>query len=523
MTPESRCVAVYADQELHAPHLRFADEAYALGGTQPADTYLAIGKMIEVARKSGADAVHPGYGFLAENADFAEAVDGGRTDLDRSAGQGDPRPGRQDRGPAAGGARSAHLWCPACGQPANDVSDIRSFAADHGFPLLIKAAFGGGGRGMKVVRGPSELDQEYESAVRESTAAFGRGECFVERYLENARHLETQCLADRNGRVVVLSTRDCSLQRRNQKLIEEAPAPFLTADQVDRLYGASKAILAEAGYVNAGTCEFLLAPDGTLSFNEVNTRLQVEHPVTELVTGIDVVQEQLRIAAGGLIDYDDPAIVGHAIEFRVNGEDPAAGFLPSPGRLQRVAGPVRARRAMGRSLRGRAMNFPPNSTPCSASWSSTDAIGARRSPTLVVPSPSSGVDGIATVLPMDRLVVEHPDFVSEPFRVHTHWIETVLAGDLDGLPPFVDHSESEPLGRRRRLTVEVDGRRAEVTLPEDFANFGGSGPPAAAAQASPGAPRHPRWDDRCRDQPHAGKGGQGEGGRWGPASTEERR
>jgi len=343
---------------------------------------------------------------------------------------------------------------------------------------------------MKVVRDAEQLDQEYESAVRESTAAFGRGECFVERYLENARHLETQCLADREGRVAVLSTRDCSLQRRNQKLVEEAPAPFLTAEQVDRLYGASKAILAEAGYVNAGTCEFLLAPDGTLSFNEVNTRLQVEHPVTEMVTGIDVVQEQLRIAAGGLIDYEDPAIVGHAIEFRVNGEDPAAGFLPSPGRLQRWRVPS------GPGVRWDGAYEEGDELPAEFDSLLGKLVvhGRDRHQALSYARRALSEfrsEGIATVLPMDRLVVEHPDFVSEPFRVHTHWIETVLAGALDALPPFVDHSESEPVGRRRRLTVEVDGRRAEVTLPEDFANFGGPDlppPPARHRQEHLGLP-----------------------------------
>jgi len=475
------CVAVYADQELDAPHVRYADEAYALGGTQPAETYLAVGKLIAAARQSGADAVHPGYGFLAENADFAEAVE--------QAGLvwiGPPAKAIRDLGDKTVARRLAAAvgapLVPGLADPATDVSEIRSFAAEYGFPLLIKAAFGGGGRGMKVVRGPEDLEQAYESAVRESTAAFGRGECFVERYLENARHLETQCLADRNGHVAVLSTRDCSLQRRNQKLIEEAPAPFLTDEEIDRLYGASKAILAEAGYVNAGTCEFLLAPDGTISFNEVNTRLQVEHPVTELVTGVDVVQEQLRIASGGLIGYEDPVIVGHAIEFRVNGEDPAADFLPSPGRLRRwrvPSGPgVRWDGAYEEgdelpaefdSLLGKLVVYGHDRRQALAY--ARRALAEFRS------------DGIATVLPMDRLVVEHPDFVSEPFRVHTRWIESVLADSLDALPPFVDHAEPEPEGNRRRLTVEVDGRRVEVTLPEAFGNFG--------APALPPPPRHP--------------------------------
>ena len=478
-----RCVAVYADQELNAPHVRYADESYALGGTQPADTYLDVGKLLDVARRSGAGAVHPGYGFLAENADFAEAVE--------AAGLvwiGPPAQAIRDLGDKTVARRLAAKvgapLVPGLAEPAADVSEIHSFAADHGFPLLIKAAFGGGGRGMKVVRGPDDVDQAYESAVRESTAAFGRGECFVERYLEDARHLETQCLADRTGRVAVLSTRDCSLQRRNQKLVEEAPAPFLTDAQVARIYDASKAILAGAGYVNAGTCEFLLAPDGTISFNEVNTRLQVEHPVTELVTGIDVVQEQLRIASGGLIDYEDPPVTGHAIEFRINGEDPAADFLPSPGRLRRWRAPS------GPGVRWDGAYEEGDDLPAEFDSLLGKLIvhGRDRRQALAYARRALAefrCDGIATVLPMDRIVVQHPDFVSEPFRVHTRWIESVLAPALDLLPPFLDHDEAEPAVARRRLTVEVDGRRMDVTLPETFAPFGGPAPP-------PPPPRHPR-------------------------------
>ncbi|MGA2836597.1 MAG: biotin carboxylase N-terminal domain-containing protein [Acidimicrobiales bacterium] len=479
------CVAVYADQELDAPHVHYADEAFALGGTQPSETYLAVDKLIDVARRSGADAVHPGYGFLAERAEFAEAVEG--------AGLvwiGPPPRAIRDLGDKTVARRLAAAvgapLVPGLAEPAADVSDIRSFADEHGFPLLIKAAFGGGGRGMKVVRGPDDLDQAYESAVRESTVAFGRGECFVERYLENARHLETQCLADRNGRVVVLSTRDCSLQRRNQKLVEEAPAPFLTGEQVGRLYDASKAILAEAGYVNAGTCEFLLAPDGTISFNEVNTRLQVEHPVTELVTGVDVVQEQLRIASGGLIDYEDPVVTGHAIEFRVNGEDPASGFLPSPGRLRRWRVPS------GPGVRWDGAYEEGDDLPAEfdSLLGKLIVYGRDRHQALAYARRALSefrCDGIATVLPMDRLVVEHPDFVAEPFRVHTHWIETVLADSLDALPPFADHAEPGAVGARRRLLVEVDGRRVEVTLPGDFGDVGGPALP-------PPPTRHRRAD-----------------------------
>ena len=458
--------------------------------SRPIPTWRA--KLIDVALRSGADAVHPGYGFLAENADFAEAViEAGLAWI------GPPAQAIRDLGDKTVARRLAAAvgapLVPGLAEPAHDVSEIRSFAAEHGFPLLIKAAFGGGGRGMKVVRGPDELDQAYESAVRESTAAFGRGECFVERYLEHARHLETQCLADRNGHVAVLSTRDCSLQRRNQKLIEEAPAPFLTDEQVDRLYDASKAILAEAGYVNAGTCEFLLAPDGTISFNEVNTRLQVEHPVTELVTGVDVVQEQLRIASGGLIDYEDPAIVGHAIEFRVNGEDPAADFLPSPGRLRRwrvPSGPgVRWDGAYEEgdelpaefdSLLGKLVVYGPT--------------GVKLWPTPGVPWPSSGSTASP---PCSR-------WTGSSSITPTSWRSRFGCTPAGSRPSWPTPSKPSPLPRplrtrtdgRRRLTVEVDGRRVEVTLPEALA-ISGPRPPTATAPTSPAALR------RAPERPHA--------------------
>ncbi len=456
-------VAVYADQELDAPHVRRADEAYALGGTSPAETYLAIDKLVSTAVRSGADAVHPGYGFLAESASFAEAVTGaGLTWI------GPPAKAIRDLGDKTIARRLAARvgapLVPGLDEPAGDASDLHAFADEHGYPLLIKAAFGGGGRGMKVVRGPDEVDEAFEAAVRESTAAFGRGECFVERYLEQARHLETQCLADGSGTVVVLSTRDCTLQRRNQKLVEEAPAPFLADEQVRRLYDASKAILAEAGYVNAGTCEFLLAPDGTLTFNEVNTRLQVEHPVTELVTGFDVVVEQLRIADGGRIDYPDPPVTGHAMEFRINGEDPASGFLPSPGRIDRwrvPSGP--GVRWDGAFEEGDELPAEFDSLLGKLVVVDRDRVGAIARARRALAEFEVG--GVATVLPMDRLVVDHPDFTDEPFRVHTHWIETVLAPDLDALPAAVTTAGIATHPPREHLVVEVDGRRVEVTVP----------------------------------------------------------
>jgi acetyl-CoA/propionyl-CoA carboxylase biotin carboxyl carrier protein len=470
-------VAVYADQDREALHARLADEAFALDGRTPAQTYLAVDKVIAVASRAGADAVHPGYGFLAENAGFAEAViDAGMTWIgpppQAIRDLGDKTVARQ-MAAAVGAPLAAGL-----SHPVLDVSEIREFIEENGLPVLIKAAFGGGGRGMKVVRSLEELKEAFESAVRESTSAFGRGECFVERFLEHARHLETQCLADDAGKVVVLSTRDCSLQRRSQKLVEEAPAPFLTDAQLRSVYDGSKAILSASGYRNAGTCEFLLAPDGTISFNEVNTRLQVEHPVTEMITGIDVVREQLRLAAGGLLDYDDPPLYGHAIEFRLNGEDAGNGFLPSPGTLRRWRPPT------GPGVRWDGGYEEGDELPAEfdSLLGKLVVFGRDREAALAAARRALAefdVAGIATVLPFDRLIVEHPDFVSAPFRVHTRWIED----DFDNVVvPFVDTSDSpsEPPEERRRLTVEVDGRRLEVKLP---ASFGGgfAGPAAAPA------------------------------------------
>src|SRR5512146_1300187 len=325
-------VAVYAEPDLDAPHVQAADEAYALGGDTPATSYLDIGKILAAAAKSGADAVHPGYGFLSENAEFAQAViDAGLTWI------GPPPSAIRDLGDKVAARKIAQRagapLVAGTADPVSGAAEVVAFAAEHGLPVAIKAAFGGGGRGLKVARTADEIDEAYESAVREATAAFGRGECFVERYLDRPRHVETQCLADAYGNVVVVSTRDCSLQRRHQKLVEEAPAPFLTADQNQRLYESSKAILKEVGYQGAGTCEFLVAQDGTISFLEVNTRLQVEHPVSEEVTGLDLVREMFRIAEGEPIGYDDPPARGHSIEFRINAEDPAKNFMPAPGTI----------------------------------------------------------------------------------------------------------------------------------------------------------------------------------------------
>ncbi|HZU46704.1 MAG TPA: biotin carboxylase N-terminal domain-containing protein, partial [Mycobacterium sp.] len=327
-------VAVYAEPDADAPHVRLADEAFALGGQTSAESYLDFGKLLDAAAKSGANAVHPGYGFLSENADFAQAViDAGLIWIGPSPQSirdlGDKVTARHIA------ARAQAPLVPGTPDPVKDADEVVAFAEEYGVPIAIKAAFGGGGKGLKVARTIEEIPHLYESAVREAVAAFGRGECFVERYLDRPRHVETQCLADMHGNVVVISTRDCSLQRRHQKLVEEAPAPFLTADQEAQLRTASKEILRAVGYVGAGTCEFLVGGDGTVSFLEVNTRLQVEHPVSEEITGIDLVREQFRLAEGEPLGYDDPPMRGHAFEFRVNGEDAAQSFLPHGGRVTR--------------------------------------------------------------------------------------------------------------------------------------------------------------------------------------------
>ena len=331
-------VAVYADQDRNARHVRIAHEAYALNGATGQETYLVPEKLLSIAKRSGANAIHPGYGFLSENADFAQMViDAGLIWI------GPPPSAIRSLGDKVSARHIATKvkapLAPGTKDPVDSAADIIAFAKKHGLPVAIKAAHGGGGRGLRVAYTLEEIPESFESATREATAAFGRGECFVEKYLEKPRHVETQCLADAQGNVVVVSTRDCSLQRRHQKLVEEAPAPFLSDEQIEVLYSSSKAILKEANYVGAGTCEFLIGLDGTISFLEVNTRLQVEHPVSEEVTGIDLVREQFRIAEGGLLDYPDPEIHGHSIEFRINGEDPGRGFLPTPGPIHTLRYP----------------------------------------------------------------------------------------------------------------------------------------------------------------------------------------
>ena len=490
-------VAVYADQDLDAMHVRVADEAYALGGSTPAETYLDIGKIIEIAAKAGADAVHPGYGFLAENAAFATAVtDAGLTWI------GPPPEAIEalgDKVKARDIARRVGApLTPGTDGPVRSAEEIGAFAREHGLPVAIKAAFGGGGRGLKVARTMAEIGELYESAVREATAAFGNGECFAERYLDRPRHVETQCLADAHGTVVVVSTRDCSLQRRHQKLVEEAPAPFLSDAQNKQLYDASKAILREAGYVGAGTCEFLIAADGAISFLEVNTRLQVEHPVSEEVTGLDLVREMFRIAEGEPLGYDDPPARGHSIEFRINAEDPARNFLPAPGTITEwnpPAGPgvrLDAGYTAGMTV-PQAFDSLIGKLIVTGSSRPQALERARRA------LAEFTVGGMPTVLPFHRAVVDDPAFAGDHLGVHTRWIETEFAAALEPQP--IARADDTPA--RERLTVEVGGKRLEVVLPGDLARVA-SGPSSSSSERTRGS--------RSASRRSRGAGGAGAGG-----------
>ncbi|KRE63868.1 acetyl-/propionyl-CoA carboxylase subunit alpha [Arthrobacter sp. Soil736] len=458
-------VAVYADIDADAMHVAAADEAFSLGGNSPADTYLNIGKLLSVAAESGADAVHPGYGFLSENADFAQAVlDAGLVwigptpDAIRQLGN---KITARDIAVRAG----APLVAGSDG-PVESAAEARAFAEEHGLPIAIKAAFGGGGRGLKVVRNMDEIEEAFDSAVREAVAAFGRGECFVERYLDRPRHVEAQVLADTHGNVVVVGTRDCSLQRRHQKLVEEAPAPFLTDEQTRQIYDAAKAVCREAGYSGAGTVEFLVAADGTVAFLEVNTRLQVEHPISEETTGIDLVQEQFRIAAGERLRLtEDPVPRGHSFEFRINAEDVGRGFLPSPGTIGEFNGPTGPGVRLDTGVRSGSF-VPPQFDSLLAKLIVTGADrqqALRRARRALA---ELSITGVATVIPFHRAVVQAEDFVSENgLGIHTRWIETDFADRIPADPGF---STAAPEGERRTITVEIDGRRLAVGLPADL-------------------------------------------------------
>ncbi|MHC5703558.1 ATP-grasp domain-containing protein [Streptomyces sp. PKU-MA01144] len=484
-------VAVYADPDRDALHVRAADEAFALGGDTPAASYLDMGKVLQAAADSGADAIHPGYGFLSENADFAQAVlDAGLTWI------GPPPAAIRDLGDKVAARhiaqRAGAPLVAGTSDPVSGADEVVAFAEEHGLPIAIKAAFGGGGRGLKVARTLEEVPELYDSAVREAVAAFGRGECFVERYLDKPRHVETQCLADQHGNVVVVSTRDCSLQRRHQKLVEEAPAPFLTEEQNAELYRASKAILKEAGYVGAGTVEFLVGNDGTISFLEVNTRLQVEHPVTEEVTGIDLVREMFRIADGEKLGYDDPPRRGHSFEFRINGEDPGRNFLPAPGTVTSFVPPSGPGVRLDAGVESGSVIGP--------AWDSLLAklivTGATREQALQRAARALAefqVEGMATAIPFHRAVVVDPAFAptdGTPFRVHTRWIETEFVNEIKPFAAPADTEVEEEPGRET-VVVEVGGKRLEVSLPSSLgmtlartAAAGGARPKRRAAKKS---------------------------------------
>ncbi len=480
-------VAVYAEPDRDALHVKVADEAYALGGSTPGDSYLLQDKLIEIAKEAGADAIHPGYGFLAENGPFAQKViDAGLIWIG---------PGPQAIDSLGDKVKARHIalkanapLVPGTKDPVSGPDEVVEFAREHGLPVAIKAAYGGGGRGLKVARTLEEIPELYESAVREAVTAFGRGECFVERFLDHPRHVETQCLADQHGNVVVVSTRDCSLQRRNQKLVEEAPAPFITPEQHTELLRASKEILKQAGYVGAGTCEFLVGPAGDISFLEVNTRLQVEHPVTEEVTGIDLVREQFRIADGEALSFTDPEPHAHSIEFRINGEDAGRGFLPAPGTVTRLVVPqgpgVRWDAGMveGDTIAG-AFDSMIAKLIVTGHTRQQALERARRVLDELV------IEGMATVTPFHVKVVHDPAFApndpDEKFSIHTRWIETEFVNDI---PAYAGGSaDADEPQERQRVVVEVGGKRLEVSLPGGLSLGGGGGNGAGAAKKK--APR----------------------------------
>ncbi|MFD7733659.1 acetyl/propionyl/methylcrotonyl-CoA carboxylase subunit alpha [Kitasatospora phosalacinea] len=476
-------VAVYAEPDRDALHVRAADEAYALGGDTPATSYLDIAKVLKAAADSGADAVHPGYGFLSENAEFAQAViDAGLTWI------GPPPQAIRDLGDKVTARhvaqRAGAPLVAGTADPVAGAEEVVAFAAVHGLPVAIKAAFGGGGRGLKVARTLDEIPELYDSAVREAVAAFGRGECFVEQYLDKPRHVETQCLADQHGNVVVVSTRDCSLQRRHQKLVEEAPAPFLTPEQNAELYRASKAILREAGYVGAGTCEFLVSQDGLISFLEVNTRLQVEHPVSEEVTGLDLVREMFRIADGEELGYDDPEVRGHSFEFRINGEDPGRNFLPAPGTVTLFAPPSGPGVRLDAGVESGSVIGPAwDSLLAKLIVTGTDRKQALQRARRALEE--FKVEGMATAIPFHQAVVTDPAFApeltgsTEPFKVFTRWIETEFENTIPAfVAPGADGEEPEG---RETVVVEVGGKRIEVSLPS---SLGVATAPAAGASAA---------------------------------------
>jgi acetyl-CoA/propionyl-CoA carboxylase, biotin carboxylase, biotin carboxyl carrier protein len=479
-------VAVYAEPDAEAPHVILADEAFALGGQTSAESYLDFAKILDAAAKSGANAIHPGYGFLSENADFAQAV------LDAGLIWIGPSPQSiRDLGDKVTArhiaARAQAPLVPGTPDPVKNADEVVAFAKEYGVPIAIKAAFGGGGRGMKVARTIEEIPELFESATREAVSAFGRGECFVERYLDKPRHVEAQVIADQHGNVVVAGTRDCSLQRRFQKLVEEAPAPFLTDAQRKEIHESAKRICKEAHYYGAGTVEYLVGQDGLISFLEVNTRLQVEHPVTEETAGIDLVLQQFKIANGDKLDItEDPTPRGHAIEFRINGEDAGRGFLPAPGPVTKFHPPT-----------GPGVRMDSGVETGSVIGGQFDSMlaklivyGADRNEALARARRALDefqVEGLATVIPFHRAVVSDPAFIGDEsgFTVHTRWIETEWNNTVEpftGGGEALDEEETRP---RQKVVVEVDGRRLEVSLPGDLALTNGGGDPAGVIRKKP--------------------------------------
>ncbi|MBG9316582.1 biotin carboxylase N-terminal domain-containing protein [Corynebacterium diphtheriae] len=476
-------VAVYAEPDADAPFVSMADEAFALGGQTSAESYLVFDKILDAAKKSGADAIHPGYGFLSENGDFAEAV--------INAGLIWIGPSPQSIRDLGDKVTARHIalkaeapMAPGTKEPVKDASEVVTFAEEHGLPIAIKAAFGGGGRGMKVAYTMDEVADLYESATREAVAAFGRGECFVERYLDKARHVECQVIADMHGNVVAAGTRDCSLQRRFQKLVEEAPAPFLTDDQRTRLHESAKAICKEAGYYGAGTVEYLVGSDGLISFLEVNTRLQVEHPVTEVTTGLDLVREQFRIAEGKELHIkQDPTPRGHAFEFRINGEDAGSNFMPAPGKVTKYIEPS-----------GPGVRMDSGIVEGSVIGGQFDSMlaklivfGETRDEALQRASRALNeyvVEGMPTVLPFHRHIVENPAFIGdgEKFEVYTKWIEEEWDNPIQPYVDPTDVDDEEAALPSQKVVVEIDGRRVEIALPGDLALGGGAGAPKKKAK-----------------------------------------
>lgn len=456
-----RSVVCYADSDRDAPFVAMADEAHPLGGETAGETYLDVEKLLSIAKLADVDAVHPGYGFLSENADFAQAV------IDAGLVWVGPPPSvirtLGNKVTARGIAEQVGApLAPGTKAPVSDAGEVRAFIEQHGLPVAIKAAFGGGGRGLRIVRRGEEVEDTFAAAVRESTVAFGRGECFVERYLDRARHVEVQVLGDQHGNVRVLGTRDCSLQRRHQKLVEEAPAPYLSGEQVDVLTASAKAICAAVGYESAGTVEYLIGGDGLISFLEVNTRLQVEHPVTEETTGLDLVRLQFLVARGEPLEIPDTIVPrGHAIEFRINGEDAGRGFLPSPGTVARFVPPlgpgVRLDTgvAAGSAVSGQ---FDSLMAKLVVSGSSRDEAlaRARRALDEIV------IEGLPTVLPFHRAVVEHPDFTAEDgrFLVHTAWIESVFDNTIEPFDVAVTE-DSDP----GHVVIDIGREQLRLRLP----------------------------------------------------------